>query len=381
MKLNLIITLISLFLLSVNNAPAYTFLPDSTTKIINGKTYLIHKVEPKEGWMSIARRYNITMAEVKEANPGVEALKIGHLINIPTAKNNIIKVEEKQIQETNTANTVKFTEPEQNEPVEIPPVKEKYKTPVKHKVASGETLFSISKKFNVKMEDIRSWNDMDDNSLQLGQDLIVGFVFQYKNENNQTDAVLIGENDIYASAGEVKKTRKEIRREKKEARNREEEIATKDPDAPEINIAEIKYEEARKENTLNKESVGGNTVGVTTVGATTVGATTATPKNKSGIEAGKKAVPVTEKGSASWIDDNDINPSKFYALHRTAPAGTIIKVTNRMNNKTVFVKVVGVLPNTGDNSNLTIKLSKAAANKLDVIDARFQAELYYTIYE
>ncbi|MGI8892798.1 MAG: peptidoglycan-binding protein, partial [Bacteroidia bacterium] len=88
-----------------------------------------------------------------------------------------------------------------------------------------------------------------------------------------------------------------------------------------------------------------------------------------------------EKGSASWIDDNDINPSKFYALHRSAPTGTIIKVTNRMNNKTVFVKVVGVLPNTGDNSNITIKLSKAAASKLDVIDARFQAELNYTIYE
>ena len=49
---------------------------------------------------------------------------------------------------------------------------------------------------------------------------------------------------------------------------------------------------------------------------------------------------------ASWIRDGDINQSKFYALHRNAPPGTIIKVTNRMNGDYVFVKVVGTLDPT-----------------------------------
>jgi hypothetical protein len=84
-----------------------------------------------------------------------------------------------------------------------------------------------------------------------------------------------------------------------------------------------------------------------------------------------------EQGIASWIEDADINPNKYFALHRTAPVGTVIKVTNKMNNKMIFVKVVGSLPATGDNENLIIKISKASAEKLGVRDRKFQCELSY----
>ncbi|MCX6275534.1 MAG: LysM peptidoglycan-binding domain-containing protein [Bacteroidetes bacterium] len=90
---------------------------------------------------------------------------------------------------------------------------------------------------------------------------------------------------------------------------------------------------------------------------------------------------VSESGVASWIQDDDINPNKYYALHRTAPIGTIVKVTNKMNKKYVFVKVVGTLPDTGDNTDLVIKISKASAEKLGVRDSRFQSELSYGVNE
>lgn len=52
-----------------------------------------------------------------------------------------------------------------------------------------------------------------------------------------------------------------------------------------------------------------------------------------------------------------------------------------MNSRAVYVKVVGKLPSTGDNDGVLIKISKAGAEKLGVLDERFQAELLYGISE
>ncbi|MFM7218029.1 MAG: hypothetical protein ACKO1U_08435, partial [Bacteroidota bacterium] len=86
---------------------------------------------------------------------------------------------------------------------------------------------------------------------------------------------------------------------------------------------------------------------------------------------------VGEQGLATFIPDEDINPNKYYALHRSAPFGTIIKVTNKMNGKSVFVKVVGVLPDTGENDGIIIKISRSGADQLGVLDQRFQVDLLY----
>jgi LysM repeat protein len=91
--------------------------------------------------------------------------------------------------------------------------------------------------------------------------------------------------------------------------------------------------------------------------------------------------PVSEQGVASWIGDNDETSKIYYALHRTAPVGTIIKVTNKMNKKYIFVKVLGTLPDTGDNYDLIIKISKSSAEKLGARDKRFHCELDYSVVE
>jgi hypothetical protein len=67
-----------------------------------------------------------------------------------------------------------------------------------------------------------------------------------------------------------------------------------------------------------------------------------------------------------------------------APDSTRIVRTSssyKTNNKYVFVKVVGTLPDTGDNNDLVIKISKASAEKLGVRDSRFQSELNYGVNE
>ena len=68
---------------------------------------------------------------------------------------------------------------------------------------------------------------------------------------------------------------------------------------------------------------------------------------------------------------------KYLALHRTAPMGTILKVRNEMNNREVFVRVMGKLPETAVNDKLVIKISKSAYDRLGAIDPRFRVEVTY----
>ena len=82
------------------------------------------------------------------------------------------------------------------------------------------------------------------------------------------------------------------------------------------------------------------------------------------------------KGIATWVKSSG-GDTDFFALHPTAPKGTEVLVKNMMNGKTVTVKVIGKLPATSENEHVLIKISSAAANKLGVLDEKFMAALYY----
>lgn len=44
-----------------------------------------------------------------------------------------------------------------------------------HKVQSKETLYSISKMYEVTVADIQKWNKLNGNTISIGQQLIVGY--------------------------------------------------------------------------------------------------------------------------------------------------------------------------------------------------------------
>ena len=72
-----------------------------------------------------------------------------------------------------------------------------------------------------------------------------------------------------------------------------------------------------------------------------------------------------------------IGHTKYLVLHRTAPVGSVIRVKNEENELTIFARVVGVLPDIGDNSKLLIKLSQAAFDQLKAVNPRFPVEIAY----
>ncbi|WP_035568194.1 LysM peptidoglycan-binding domain-containing protein [Hymenobacter sp. IS2118] len=84
---------------------------------------------------------------------------------------------------------------------------------------------------------------------------------------------------------------------------------------------------------------------------------------------------VTEAGLGAPIDKSVTD--KYLALHKTAPVGTIMQVKNNMNGQSVYVRVIGKLPDTGENNNILVRLSPRAMQKLGTGDSRFRVETNY----
>jgi LysM repeat protein len=123
-----------------------------------------------------------------------------------------------------------------------------------------------------------------------------------------------------------------------------------------------------------------------TVAPTTSGVAIAEVKNEATAPEAKQEIsaPNTsggftntkESGLAEVIPGTEAN-KKYLVLHRNAPVGSVIRIKNEENDLTIFARVVGVLPETGDNSKVLIKLSKAAFEQLKGVNARFPVEILY----
>jgi rare lipoprotein A (peptidoglycan hydrolase) len=77
------------------------------------------------------------------------------------------------------------------------------------------------------------------------------------------------------------------------------------------------------------------------------------------------------KSTSGW------NDGKYYCLHNTAPAGSIIKITSKNTQKFVYAKVLDVIPDLKQNEGLLIRLSNAAADELGVSAETFNVTLNY----
>lgn len=99
-----------------------------------------HKVQSKETWYSLSRMYRIPVSELIEANADVDTLKIGMEISIP--------------------------EPKPDHKV----ITEGY---AEHTVEPQETLYSLSKKYSITVEELQRLNPSILEGLKAGQVIIV----------------------------------------------------------------------------------------------------------------------------------------------------------------------------------------------------------------
>ena len=113
-----------------------------------------YTVQKGDTYYSISKKYNITLQELYDAN-GIEAgavLKVGQVLKIP-GKASSEKAATTSTSKTSSTSTVKTKE---------------------YQVVSGDTLYSISKKFGTTVDNLRSLNGLDEKSvLKVGQVLKV----------------------------------------------------------------------------------------------------------------------------------------------------------------------------------------------------------------
>jgi LysM repeat protein len=199
-----------------------------------------------------------------------------------------------------------------------------------HKVEASQTLYSISRMYGVTTDQLREWNNLSSNSLNVGQLLII--------YSNATPPVEVKTNSSMLPAQETINQQK---------------------------VTEENQKVISGEKNTQTEKV--------------ISPVTAPVVINESASAGKMEAPaekIVKKGIAEVIEDSS-DTKKYLALHREAPIGTIMQVKNEMNNQTVFVRVVGTIPNTGDNSKVILKISKKAYDRLGAVDSRFPVELSY----
>jgi len=256
------------------------------------KVFILHEVESKETWYSISRRYKVDVKQLQKVNAEVsEGLKVGQLVRIP------------------------YDRP-------ITP-----RNGLTHTVKPGETLYSISKSYEVKVEDLQEWNKLEDNYIQLGQVLVI-------------------------KPSEPKKPVEEPAVVLEEEKPSDEPVVEEvKPTEPVKDISDQVQPIFVKRREMGKQRIVRETNGYK---------------------------EITENGLAMVIEDSK-ETRKFLALHRSAPVGTILQVRNEMNNLRVFVRVIGKLPDTGNNDKVLIKISRAAYTKLGGVNQRFPVVVNYSL--
>jgi LysM repeat protein len=367
------IKLLFLISLSLNSA-----LPKDSIGIetINGQTFVIHRVEEKETLFAISRRYRTTVDDIVQYNATAKSgLEIGQILKVP------------------------YTTPVAR------PVSRAQEAIV-HKVAPKETLYSISRTYQVSLDDLKRWNNLSDNGLAIGQELIIK-----KSASTRPQPVLHEQPQPIARSGvhtvQQGQTLFSIARQynisidqlrewnqlggnelklgqslyvahpEQANASRREEVRASQPEEVKgtANTAPVERREPQIVNTAPATTtapVKSNPTAKNSSPAVT-GQSAESIRISESLKSGDEII---EGGVAELIEGTEGN-RKYLALHRTAPMGTILKVRNEMNNREVFVRVMGKLPDTAMTDKLIIKISKSAYDRLGAIDPRFRVEVTY----
>ncbi len=289
------------------------------SEVIDGKVYVLHRVEQGESVYSIATKYGSSMRSIVAVSPEVKkGLSIGMVIKVPYSGRN----------EVNNINLNKSDY---------------------HIVKAGETLYGISKIYNVSVDQIMKWNNLTSSALDIGQKLkITGSAAPDKpvstitKKGNQLHVVTQGEG-LYGIARIYNITVDDI----------------------------IKWNQLQSTSlSIGQRLIVGFNSNANYVHPTKIDTAYQSLSSRYEIEK------VIESGLALIIDGSG-NTNKYLALHRTAQIGALIAVRNEMNDQMVFVRVIGKLPNTGVNSKVIIRVSESAYKKLGAIDAKFRVQLSY----
>jgi LysM repeat protein len=302
---NLIFKLMTqLFLISVFSIFS---TPDSLRlETIEGKSFVIHQVEKRETLFSISRRYGVAMSLVVDANPGSDSgIEIGELLKVPYSG----------LSRTQTRDGIL------------------------HKVGERQTLYSLSKQYGVTVDELKSWNNIQEKDFKVGMNLLI------KTKKTEKPAEI--DEDIPDSKIHVVTEKQTLYSISK---------------LYGVTVADvIRWNELKSNDLKTGQKL-----------------TIFSPDKRPLVEQNIQARPVektesirirpadndvqNEKGVAMMIEGDD-EPKKYLGYHRSIKPGSVIRVKNLSNQDEIFVRIVGPLSET-ESDQVIIRLSKAACERI-----------------
>lgn len=266
---------------------------------LNGKKLILHKLDAKDNYYSIARRYNVAPKAIMDYNNNAQ-LVIGNIVKVPTeqpfAQSTIRTAQQNKTVTQPTAQAVNTT-PKTVAPADNPSI-----VTQQYRVSAGETLYSIAKRFESTVEDITTINGLTSTNLTPGQII-----------------------KVRTGLPEPAPVRQ---------------VAVRDA----TNVV------LSTDSGIVDKRLGANKFGLY-------------EKN--------------EKGVATWIDDPSLDSAKKLALHRTAPIGAVVKITNPMTNRTTYAKVVGRINDNENTKDAIIVMTKNVAESIGALDKRTHVNISY----
>jgi LysM repeat protein len=308
----------------------YLFFVMSFYFVLNavGQDFQIHKVKQGETLYGLSKKYDVPINVIYKNNPALTSdnLKLGTEIRIPKKKNTT-----KSTFVTKTSTVPKIDN------------SNKYDT-ILHQVKSKETMYAISKLYNVSIEEIKKWNNLSSTDLNLDEVIKI-----LKPKTVETKNVLPKQsNTSNLNKEETKKI---------------EETIVKSTAKTTIPIAEV------KEQKLNIDTPKNENV-VTEIKTLTLSEQFSIQKKENSI--------INKKATGAPMNTSDLSINNtFFALHKTAKIGSIIKIKNLENNKISYAKIIGTLPEIDENKNVMIRLSLGVRNAINMGKGKAYLEMEY----
>jgi len=231
----------------------------------------------------------------------------------------------------------------------------------KHTVKKGETLYSISRTYGVKVKDLIKANPAltAKSSIKPGQKITIP---------GKAEMALGNETTYHAPAKKPSAT---------VAVPSTPDTPYKDEDNKTRQTKGVEQEYPLATVNNDQPVINSRPVAVTESTPFSLRTNTSNPADYAGVfnQYTAHGYKVTRtRGAANFIEDNT-SGNPYLALYSNAETGTVIKVTNMMNKRSVYVKVVGRVPATDASKEVVLKLSNKVAKELGALDEKFLVEV------
>jgi len=309
--------------------------------------YIEHKVIPKENWYSIGRKYEISPREIAPFN-GLSMdnrLSIGQTIKIPLISSNF------------------------NQDVE-----NKTGIPVAHKVGQKEGLLHIASQYNVTVAQLKKWNKLSADQINIGDELVVGFV-------KATIPVLQSKPIEAAKVEKVVESTPSPAVQKQVQKSVVVAVPVPAPAPAEKKLEKqpekvIEPQSERPSKVVENASVVPATPKPIQVDAFAKGAGYFSSSFGQQSKEGKPQklegfIYGVFKSSSGWDD------GKYYVLLNSVIPGTIVKISVKGTDKSVFAKVLGSVPPGKESDGMSMRMSNSAASALGIIETNTSLSLVW----